>query len=203
MLRRSTFDLAVQSHQHAPTRVPHGRFSYGRNYTYSYRKYANGGWGLGTYSPTKDRRFFPAAFNSDQADVTSGASRGHHGALSRTTKTLSPHFRPFALADGGVLFCHPSQKEILTWTHDVLAEEQKASGMGNVHDEARNKIQAVIANNTIEHVSIAHWRNMHIRRLMRKTLQRKAGWATEINTSNTKIDMARKSLEPEDIRMKW
>lgn len=189
MLQRTRIAFPVRSHQFSPSRVPMGRYSYGRNYTKSYIRYADGGWGIGTYSSGKDRRFVPANFHRE--DERPEDRRLHTSPMSRTTKTLSPHFRPFALADGGVLFIHPSQKEILTWTHEVLGEEQKKAGLGNVHDDARSKIQGIIANNTIEHVSVAHWRNAHIRRLMRASLQRRPAAVGDINTSARRVDEAR------------
>lgn len=170
MLQSTRTFFVVQSHQQKNVgSIPLKGHGYGRNYTQTLVKYASKGWGIGTYSARKDRRFLPRRFNRA---VTAEEKFDFTMPIGRTTKTLSPHFRPFALADGGVLFVHPSSREILTWTHEVLGKEQKASGLGNVHDESRAKIQALIADNTIEHVSIGQWRQLHIQRLLRKTLQR-------------------------------
>ena len=169
MLRSSPVALSVKSHQKKPTRIPLHGYGYGKNYTRSYIKYANSGWGMGTYTETRDKRFVTPKVNRERP---SEERRDGTAPFSGTTKTLSPHFRPFALADGGVLFVHPSSKEILTWSHEVLGKEQRASGLGAVHDETRSKIQALLADNTIEHVSIGQWRQMHVQRLMRKTMQR-------------------------------
>ncbi len=171
MLRNTNlvFRGSVHSHQFHPVSNPLHGHGYGRNYTQNLVKYASKGWGIGNYSARKDNRFVPRRFN---ARTTEAEKFDFTMPISRATKTLSPHFRPFALADGGVLFIHPSSREIMTWNHEVLGKEQKASGLGNVHDDTRSKIQSLIADNTIEHVSIGQWRQLHIQRLMRKTLNR-------------------------------
>ena len=162
--------MPIQSHQHFHTTViPYHGHGYGRNWTKSLVKYASKGWGISNYSARNDNRFIPRRFNRT---VTAEERHNYFAPIGKTTKTLSPHFRPFALADGGVLFTHPSSREILTWTHEVLGKEQQASGLGNIHDESRAKIQSLIADNTIEHVSIGQWRQLHIQRLLRKTLER-------------------------------
>ena len=162
--------MPIQSHQRYNTSViPYHGHGYGRNWTKSLVKYASKGWGIGNYSARQDNRWLPRKFNRA---VTEEDRYNFSLPIGRTTKTLSPHFRPFALADGGVLFTHPSTREILTWTHDVLGKEQQASGLGNIHDESRAKIQSLIADNTIEHTSINQWRQLHIQRLLRKTLER-------------------------------
>ena len=170
MFRSSLVFLRVQSHQQlGVSSNPLKGHGYGRQWTKSSIKYSNKGWGVGKYHARSDIRFVPRRFNRE---TTAEEKFDFFAPIGKTTKTLSPHFRPFALADGGVLFVHPSSREILTWTHEVLGKEQKASGLGNVHDESRAKIQGLIADNTIEHVSIAQWRQVHIQRLLRKTIQR-------------------------------
>jgi len=169
MFQRTSITRAVQSHQKRQYRVPQFAAGYGRNWNESFKRYANRGWGLGFYNPQLDRRFRGMTSNRrlSQEEIDDGCQ-----PLSRTTKTLSPHFRPFALEDGGVMFLHPTTKQILTWTHDVLGKEQTASGIGNVHDQSRAKLQALIADNTIEHVSLATWRRTHVQRILRRAQSR-------------------------------
>lgn len=170
MLRSTHTFLRVQSHQQlGVSSTPLKGHGYGRQWTASSIKYSNKGWGVGAYHARQEKRFLPRRFGRD---VSTEEKFDFSAPIGKTTKTLSPHFRPFALADGGVLFVHPSSREILTWTHEVLGKEQKASGLGNVHDESRAKIQGLIADNTIEHVSITQWRQVHIQRLLRKTIQK-------------------------------
>jgi hypothetical protein len=86
--------------------------------------------------------------------------------------TLSPHWRPFALQDGGVLFIHPTQKQVMSWTADVLRLENEKAGMKGVHDEAVHKIQAIVARDSLDHISYQYWRKQHLDLLIRKHQRR-------------------------------
>jgi hypothetical protein len=157
----TTLSLLIKSHQTHGTGHPLAGKRYGRSNTRHAVSYGGYGWGISFFVQPKDRTFKPMRFNGP-------ATLEGHTAQSTTTKTLSAHFRPFALADGGVLIVHPSQKQIMSWTHDVLGREQAASGLGDVHAATRSKIQALVSGSAVENVSVSHWRQKHIERLLRK-----------------------------------
>jgi hypothetical protein len=127
------------------------------------RLFANGGWGMGTYTSAKDRRWKTPTFVED-FPVGKPANMG----MSNTTKTLSPEWRPFALDDGGVLFVHPTRDDVMQWNQQTLVKEREASGMASRDNDTVAKIQALIADNTLEHISLARWRRTQLRSIIRR-----------------------------------
>jgi hypothetical protein len=96
---------------------------------------------------------------------TSVATRDH---ASNTTKSLSPHWRSFALSDGGVLFVHPSHSQVMSWNQATLKKEAEATGMSSMDQWVNSRMQAIIAENTLEGVTLSHWRKRHIWALLKK-----------------------------------
>lgn len=136
---------------------------YGRNYTKSFKRYAFGGWGMGVYSVRKDRRFMPKVAFGDPSWPSNDSA-----PFSRTTKSLSPHWRAFALKDGGVFFSHPSHKQTMLWGQDSMKKEQAKLGLTGMDQQINSRMQAIIAENTIENVSLSQWRRAQINSMIRK-----------------------------------
>ncbi|CCW65657.1 unnamed protein product [Phytomonas sp. EM1] len=172
MLRRCWVALHVQSHQKKRGQHPNAGTRYGRVYNRGFIRYGFGGFGMSVYTPKKDRRFrirpVPQAATAPLSD---------ENGLSPTTRTLSPNFRMFALSDGGVLVTHPSHQQIMRWNQGVLDEECKATGMTSMDNYINSRIQAIIADNTIENISISQWRKTHMWNLIKAhgSLQRRWG----------------------------
>jgi hypothetical protein len=142
----------------------------------SIRSFANGGWGIGTYTTKKDRRWPTPMFTEEKP-----AFKPRNMPMSNTTKTLSAEWRPYALADGGVLFVHPTRDQVMQWSHQVLVREREATGMASRDHDVSAKMQALMADNTLEHISLAAWRKEQLTKLIRKhsgvNLPRgEAGW---------------------------
>lgn len=172
MLRLTCFLLRVQSHQKKRAQHPNAGTRYGRVYNRGFVRYGFGGFGMSVYSTKKNRNFrlrpAPAPLGDPLADDS---------GLTPTTRTLSPNFRTFAMADGGVLVTHPSHEQVMRWNAGVLAEETKATGMTSMDQYVNSRIQAIMADNTVENVSLSHWRKTHMWNLIRShgKLQRRWG----------------------------
>lgn len=167
---RLTAELLVKSHQLKKAQHPNAGTRLGRNYTRGFVKYGFLGFGMSTYTPRKNR----APKIQRQAPPPAIAKSFH---LSQTTKSLSPHFRSFALADGGVLFAHPSHKQIMQWGQDTLTKEAEATGMTSMDQFVQSRIQAIIADNTLENVSLSHWRKKHMWTLLKSRGKIQKRWA--------------------------
>ena len=120
---------------------------------------------------------------------------GVNEALNQTAKTLSPHWRPFALADGGVLFVHPSQKQVMQWSAAVMEAERKsiASDAATPTLTAREhqtatKMRQLVEDNTIEHTPLSQWRRKHMWALIDRQVGLKPG------------DGSVSTLEPKEAR---
>jgi hypothetical protein len=160
---RQTSPLLVLSHQrqHSGNRLA-GK-GYGRSYNLAFKKFGFGGMGCSVHHVKKDRRFVVTSLND-----TAPAGKHIDEPLGNTSKTLSPHWRPFGLTDGGVLFTHPSQKQVMGWTQTILQKEQQASGLSTYDQQVNSKIQSLVADNTLENVSLAQWRRQHLFNLIAK-----------------------------------
>lgn len=175
MLRGTLALLRVQSHQKKRAQHPNAGTRYGRVYNRGFIRYGFGGFGISTYSSKKDRRFTPQPIPrmplADSLDDTRG--------LAPTTRTLSPNYRTFALKDGGVLVTHPSHAQVMRWSAKVLDADAKANADGvTAMDRFVNaRIQAIIADNTIENVSLSQWRRAHMWNIIKAhgSLQRRWG----------------------------
>lgn len=141
---------------------------------------------MSVYSPKKDRRFrvlpgFPSP-SPQEMDVSGSSppvSWERERGLSTTTKALSPNFRAFALADGGVLFAHPTHQEIMKWGQEVLTRETEAlGGKSNMDEYVNSRIQAILADNTTENVSLSHWRKNHMWNLIKSHGKLQRRWGT-------------------------
>lgn len=133
----------------------------------------------------------PLSSSADGANETSYflTQRG----LSTTTRALSPNFRMFALADNGVMVLHPTHQDIMRWGQRVLEKEKEAltepsddgsdvlnkssSRRASMDNHIQSRIQAILANNTTENVSLSHWRKNHMWHLIKAhgRLQRRWG----------------------------
>ncbi|KPA81327.1 putative mitochondrial hypothetical protein [Leptomonas pyrrhocoris] len=178
MLRFTQSLLRVQSHQKKRAQHPNAGTRYGRVYNRGFIRYGFGGFGMSVYTPKKDRRFkvlppppVPTA-EARQRDVFADNS-----ALTATTRTLSPTFRMFALEDGGVLVSHPSHSQIMRWNQGVLTEEGKATNNTVMDEYVNSRIQAIIADNTVENASLSQWRKAHMWNIIKShgNLQRRWG----------------------------
>jgi hypothetical protein len=132
----------------------------------STRTFQNQGLGMGTYSAPKDRRWPTPAFAEAPP-----FEKPENMPQSNTTKTLSPEWRPYALADGGVLFTHPTRDQVMQWNFEATTKENEAVGMTTRDHATKAKIQALIADNTLEHTTLAAWRRQQLQRLIRKHAQ--------------------------------
>lgn len=172
--------LLVKSHQLKKAQHPDAGTRFGRHYNRSMVRYGFSGFGISTYSTRKNRSFVVRPTSKGQfstmttRDPATGAlgtvrssviSRDH---LSNTTKSMSPHWRSFALADGGVLFVHPAHKQIMTWNQDTLRREAEATGLTSMDQWVHSRMQALIADNTLGNVSLSHWRKRHMWALIKK-----------------------------------
>lgn len=139
---------------------------------------------MSVYSSKKDRRFRvlpPPQIEAPFSDVS---------GLSSTTRTLSPNFRIFALRDGGLLVAHPSHKDIMQWGQKVLSVESEAKEVKASMDEyVDSRIQSIIANNTIENVSLSRWRKNHMWNLLKShgKLQRRWGMPDSVQGARTTL----------------
>lgn len=125
--------------------------------------------------------------------------------LTSTTRALSPNFRLFALADNGVLVVHPTHQDIMRWGQEVLEKETEALEKGSdgpqegstaksrrrasMDDYTRSRIQAILANNTTENVSLSHWRKNHMWHLIKAhgRLQRRWGVPDTLQGARTTL----------------
>ncbi|CAD2212856.1 hypothetical protein AGDE_01917 [Angomonas deanei] len=174
MLRCSPVLLRVQSHQKKRALHPNAGTRYGRVYNRGFVRYGFGGFGMSVYSTKKDRRFTV----EPMLEKPLYGSLSPEGGLSPTTKALSPNFRAFALADGGVLFLHPSHRQVMQWGQAVLQEETKATGMTAFDEMVNSRLQSMIADNTIENTAITHWRRQHMWNLVKSHGRLQRRWGT-------------------------
>ena len=152
----------VQSHQINRFRTTKGAKSFGRDYNKWWIQYGFGGWGMVYFDTKVDRSYkiLPLSGHYPQ--------RAHaDAALTTTCKSLSPQFRTFALADGGVLVCHPSQKQVLEWGKITAEKESVALGQDGFDQSMKSQIQRLIADNTLELVPLSSWRRQQLWRLIR------------------------------------
>lgn len=160
MLRLTSRCLHVTSTVRTKIGSPWKGKGFGRNLNPQYVKYSGRGWGISMPPLGKDRvmriqqpDWIPAPNFSGDPDASA----------SKVAKTLSPHWRPFALRDGGVLFTHPSHSQVMRWNAKVLQRENEATGMTSADHHTHAKIQDIVAGSTLEHMSLAHWRRGHIK----------------------------------------
>ncbi|KAG8348813.1 hypothetical protein ERJ75_001362600 [Trypanosoma vivax] len=162
MLRFCRVSLRVQSHQKNRSQHPNAGTRFGRVYNRGFIRYGFGGYGMSVYTPKKDRTFrvqkLPPTHTNMFADDC---------ALVSTTRTLSPNYRAFALEDGGVFFVHPSHEQIMRAGQKMLTEEAEKTGMTAMDNYVNSRIQSIIAENTVENVSLSHWRRRHMWNLVK------------------------------------
>eukprot|EP00796_Vickermania_ingenoplastis_P008210 gene8210-5735_t len=182
MLRGTRCLLRVQSHQKNRSQSPHAGTRFGRVYNRGFIRYGFGGFGMSVYSPKKDRRFVPLPPFPSLTPVEHGISSSvweAEGGMTTATRSLSPNFRAFALGDGGVLMAHPSHKQIMAWGQQVLTKETAAAGGKTSMDEYVNsRIQAILADQTIENVTLSHWRRNHMWNLVKSHGKLQRRWGT-------------------------
>ena len=136
----------------------------GRRYeNQSHRAYAQGGFGTGTYTTAKDRRFKTPMFIEPFEP-----HKPENMPMTNTTKSLSHEWKPFALNDGGVLFLHPTRDQIMAWNQKVMLKERETTGMTTRDHDIEAKTQTLMADNTLEHISLAAYRREHLTRLISK-----------------------------------
>lgn len=153
----------------------------GRSYTSAWIKFGYGGWGMGTHGTGKFRRFHAQRLHHA---VASPQEPG--GPMVTTTRTLSPEWRAFALADGGVLFTHPSSKQVMEWGQKTLQRENEAIGQADFDRHVNCKIQSLMADATLESVPLSEWRRAHMWQLIRNHGKHSATPSAEASSgSNT------------------
>eukprot|EP01064_Diplonema_japonicum_P020485 TRINITY_DN2996_c3_g1_i2.p1 TRINITY_DN2996_c3_g1~~TRINITY_DN2996_c3_g1_i2.p1 ORF type:complete len:324 (+),score=53.35 TRINITY_DN2996_c3_g1_i2:96-1067(+) len=64
-------------------------------------------------------------------------------------KVLSSKFIPLETSGDGLLFIHPNQREILSWTQDQLREDAKANGR-DIDEELAEQIEEVIRQDPVQ-----------------------------------------------------
>lgn len=173
MLRRCQALLRVQSHQKKRAQHPNAGTRFGRNYNRGFIRYGFGGFGMSVYSSRKNRNF-----RVQKVAETAGDPLADDHGLSATTRTLSPNFRTFALNDGGVFVTHPSHAQIMQWNQKVLQEECKETGMTTMDQFVNSRIQSILADNTIENISLSHWRRTHMWNLIKAHGRLQRRWGT-------------------------
>ena len=187
MLRISAV-IRVHSHQLKKGQNPLRPASLGRQYSRNYIKYGPGGIGISTYSARKDRRL---RVNS-LPPVPSTISFGNETGLSQTTQSLSPHWRTYALEDGGVLFTHPSHEQVMRWGQQVFRKEAEATGRTAMSEWTDSRIQSILADNTLENYSIKYWRQRHMWNLIKNQGKLHRDWGyrrktfTDVRASDIK-----------------
>lgn len=178
---RATLSVLVKSHQLKKSQHPNAGTRYGRNYNRAFIKYGFGGYGMSVYSPKKNRSF---RVQPQATHIGSEGSEEHRttdlttGGLSNTTRSLSPHWRSFALDDGGVLFIHPSHQQVMSWSHETHKKETEAMGMTSMDEWVNSRIQSIMADNTLENVSLGHWRRRHMWMLIKSHGKMQRRWGT-------------------------
>jgi hypothetical protein len=179
---RNSLTLRVHSHQLKKGQHPLRPASLGRHYSRSYIRYGTGGLGISTYSSRKDRRFRVNSLPWSNAGLS--PQQEDQQGLCQTTRSLSPHWRTFALEDGGVLFTHPSHEQVMRWGQQVLRKESEATGRTAMSDWTDSRIQAILADNTLENYSIKYWRQRHMWNLIKShgKLHRQWGFKQKIVT---------------------
>eukprot|EP01065_Artemidia_motanka_P027360 TRINITY_DN32556_c0_g1_i1.p1 TRINITY_DN32556_c0_g1~~TRINITY_DN32556_c0_g1_i1.p1 ORF type:complete len:348 (+),score=61.53 TRINITY_DN32556_c0_g1_i1:93-1136(+) len=70
-------------------------------------------------------------------------------AAAPGSRVLSSRWQPYELADDGVLFIHPTQREILEWTQEQLHEDAKANGR-DVDGEHNQKIDELLQHDPVQ-----------------------------------------------------
>ena len=118
---------------------------------------SNKGFGSGFALIPKQR-----LFRMPDTGVTVHEHADTEKPLGRPSKTLSSHWRPFALADGGVLLVHPSTKQVLEWSMQVTKHEQAATGLSAKELQTNTKIQQILEDSAVEHTPLSQWRRQHM-----------------------------------------
>jgi hypothetical protein len=180
MLRFTQTLLRVQSHQKKRAQHPNAGTRFGRVYNRGFIRYGFGGFGMSVYTPKKDRRFRvmpPPPISTSTVAAEERDAFADNSGLTATTRTLSPTFRMFALEDGGVFVSHPSHEQVMRWNQGVLTEEGKATNNTVMDEYVNSRIQAIIADNTLENVSLSQWRKAHMWNIIKShgNLQRRWG----------------------------
>lgn len=154
----------LKSTQKSGTGSPMERNRFAHEYNRRQIRYGNQGWGMSTYHPRKVRT--PPI--KDLSDIFARKVTEVDPIMSANT-ALSAHWRPFALEDGGVLFTHPSHKQIMTWTQEVLkreSEERNGGEMTTFDQHTNSRVQAIIADKTLENSALDDWRKKHLWKLV-------------------------------------
>uniref|UniRef100_A0A7S1QLH8 Uncharacterized protein n=1 Tax=Neobodo designis TaxID=312471 RepID=A0A7S1QLH8_NEODS len=167
MLRKSNVALSKpRSYQTRRTLHPmanHPRWGHDRTVA---KQFAWRGWGVGGNQPERDRRW-PTPSYAEEAPF----QKPKNMPMSNTTKTLSGEWRPYALSDGGVLFTHPTRDQVMQWNYEATMKENEAAGSTARDHNVKAKMQALIADNTLEHTTLADWRRQQLQRLIQKHAQ--------------------------------
>ncbi|KAG5465649.1 hypothetical protein CUR178_00359 [Leishmania enriettii] len=181
MLRFTRAQLRVQSHQKKRAQHPNAGTRYGRVYNRGFVRYGFGGFGMSVYTPKKDRTFKVVPVPPPPPATTAAERRddfADNRGLAATTRTLSPTFRMFALEDGGVFVSHPSHAQIMRWNQRVHTEEGKAANSTVMDEYVNSRIQAIIADNTIENTSLSQWRKAHMWNVIKSHGKLQRRWGT-------------------------
>ncbi|CAJ1012828.1 hypothetical protein Q4I28_008141 [Leishmania naiffi] len=181
MLRFTQALLRVQSHQKKRAQHPNAGTRYGRVYNRGFVRYGFGGFGMSVYTPKKDRTFKVMPVPPSPPATTAAEQRddfADNRGLVATTRTLSPTFRMFALEDGGVLVSHPSHAQVMQWNQRVHTEEGKATNRTTMDEYVNSRIQAIIADNTIENTSLSQWRKAHMWNVIKSHGRLQRRWGT-------------------------
>lgn len=201
MLRSTRSLLRVQSHQKNRSQTPQAGTRFGRVYNRGFVRYGFGGYGMSVYTPKKDRRFRvqPAPPPPTPAELGIGSPSiwAREGGLSTTTRALSPNFRAFALADSGVLFAHPTHQEIMRWGQKVLETETATAGSDGEEKRSpasmdayvHERIEAILADNTLENVSLTHWRKNHMWTIVKSHAKMQRRWGVPDNLKGARTTL--------------
>ncbi|TPP42103.1 hypothetical protein CGC20_28225 [Leishmania donovani] len=80
--------------------------------------------------------------------------------------------------DGGVFVSHPSHAQIMRWNQRVHTEEGKAANSTVMDEYVNSRIQAIIADNTIENTSLSQWRKAHMWNVIKSHGKLQRRWGT-------------------------
>ncbi|KAJ9465201.1 hypothetical protein DIPPA_03358 [Diplonema papillatum] len=94
-------------------------------------------------------------FNAQKPGVTPSNPAARYG-----NRVLSSRFIPLETSGDGLLFIHPNQRDILTWTQEQLREDAKTNGR-DIDQELDEKIEGVLQQSPLQpYTDVANQRKM-------------------------------------------
>eukprot|EP01062_Namystynia_karyoxenos_P066140 TRINITY_DN60145_c0_g1_i1.p1 TRINITY_DN60145_c0_g1~~TRINITY_DN60145_c0_g1_i1.p1 ORF type:complete len:347 (+),score=91.06 TRINITY_DN60145_c0_g1_i1:125-1165(+) len=86
-------------------------------------------------------------------------------------RVLSQRWTPLELADGGLFYVHPTQREVLEWTQGQLKEDAKLNGT-DVDKNVEEKIEEVLQHDPVQpYFYMKDQRNFMIAKVRRETIR--------------------------------